>query len=197
MKEFWNNRFSEAEYAYGTEPNAFIREQLLKLKPGKILFPAEGEGRNAVFAASLGWDVVAFDISEEGKRKALMLAVAKGVTIDYRLAGYEDFEDEAESYDAIGLVFAHTNPLKRASYHEGFTKLLKPGGHIILMGFSPEQLAFTSGGPKDYNMLYTRDMLEGDFHALTSREISELTVVHNEGLYHVGKAAIIRLFGTK
>jgi cyclopropane fatty-acyl-phospholipid synthase-like methyltransferase len=197
MKEFWNERFSKQEYAYGTEPNEFLKSQLPTLKPGRILFPAEGEGRNAVFAATLGWDVVAFDNSEEGRRKALELASAKGVTIDYRLMGYDEFEDQPDSYDAIGLVFAHTDPSKRASYHSYFIELLKPGGYIILQGFSPNQLSHTSGGPKSLDMLYTPEMLKDDFKGLSNIEVTEADIELNEGVFHIGRASVIQFFGQK
>ena len=197
MKEIWNERFSKKEYAYGIEPNAFLKSELLKLKPGKILFPAEGEGRNSVFAATLGWDVVAFDNSREGRRKALELAEQQNVSIDYRLMSYEEFEDSPGIYDAIGLVFAHASPYARASYHQKFVRLLKPGGKIILEGFSDNQLGNSSGGPKNIEMLYTETILRSDFSSLSDLEIGETDIELNEGLYHIGRASVIRLVGTK
>ena len=77
MKEFWEIRYAEKQYAYGENPNVYFKEQLDKLKPGKILLPAEGEGRNAVYAAKQGWEVMAFDLSSEGKNKAEKLAAKK------------------------------------------------------------------------------------------------------------------------
>lgn len=85
----WDDRYSSEEFAYGKEPNNYLKEQLEKLNPGAILFPAEGEGRNAIFAAKLGWNVSAFDISEEGKNKALKLAEANNVSIDYQVGELE------------------------------------------------------------------------------------------------------------
>ena len=107
MKQFWDERYSSKAYAYGTEPNAFFKEKLSIIPPGKLLLPAEGEGRNAVFAAMQGWEVTAFDQSKEGKRKALLLAGEKGVKLDYLVGTLEDMAFEAESFDAIGLVYAH------------------------------------------------------------------------------------------
>jgi len=197
MKGLWNDRYSKKEYAYGTEPNAFLKSQLLKLRPGKILFPAEGEGRNSVFAATLGWDVVAFDNSIEGRRKALELAAIREVSIDYRLESYDEFEDRAGTYDAIGLVFAHASAAHRASYHQKFIQLLKPGGRIILEGFSTKQLGNTSGGPKIIEMLFDEAILRDDFGSLTEIEITEADTELNEGVFHTGSASVIRLIGTK
>src|SRR5215510_10066513 len=103
----WEDRFSEKEYAYGEEPNEYLKEQLIKLTPGAILFPAEGEGRNAVFAAKLGWSVSAFDISSEGKKKALKLAELNKVNIDYQVGELNSLNYHKEQFDAIALIYAH------------------------------------------------------------------------------------------
>ena len=114
---FWDERYAVEDYVYGTEPNDFLKEELPKLTAGKILFPGEGEGRNAVFAAQLGWEVTAFDSSTEGKAKAERLAKAKGVSIDYQLASYDEAEFPAESFDALVLIYVIT------SYSIHYTKL--------------------------------------------------------------------------
>ncbi|MEZ0130354.1 class I SAM-dependent methyltransferase, partial [Flavobacterium sp. LBUM151] len=105
--ERWNDRYSNEEFAYGEEPNNYFKEQIEKLKPGTILFPAEGEGRNAVYAAKLGWTVSAFDISEEGKNKALKLAETNNVSIDYKVGELETLNYHTEQFDAIALIYAH------------------------------------------------------------------------------------------
>ena len=107
MKDFWNQRYGALEYAYGEKPNEFIKEQLIRLPLGKALFPAEGEGRNAVFAATLGWQVSAFDISQAGREKAIALAKSKHVEIEYAVSNLEDVVFEPASFDALVLVFAH------------------------------------------------------------------------------------------
>src|SRR5678816_4533829 len=108
MKELWidrwNERYSKDEFAYGEQPNKYLREQLEKLDGGTILFPAEGEGRNAVFAAKLGWKVSAFDISVEGKNKAFRLAETNNVTIDYQVGELQTLNYTAEQFDAIALI---------------------------------------------------------------------------------------------
>ena len=103
----WNDRYSKDGYAYGVQPNNYLKKQLEKLPVGAILFPAEGEGRNAVFSAKLGWKVSAFDISVEGKNKALKLAEANNVTIDYQVGELEKLSYKPEQFDAIALIYAH------------------------------------------------------------------------------------------
>src|SRR5882672_261786 len=105
--ERWNDRYSKKDFAYGVQPNNYLKEQLEKLDVGKILFPAEGEGRNAVFAARLGWTVSAFDISVEGKSKAIRLAETNKVTIDYQVGELQTLEYHREQFDAIALIYAH------------------------------------------------------------------------------------------
>ena len=118
MEEFWNKRYAENEMAYGTEPNKFFASQLQRLQPGKILLPAEGEGRNAVHSAKLGWDVSAFDISKEGKRKAEILAENNKVKINYTVNGVVEIEYKKDSFDCIGLIYAHFPAHLKTEYHK-------------------------------------------------------------------------------
>jgi SAM-dependent methyltransferase len=197
MNDFWNERYASNEYAYGIEPNRFYSEQIEKLTPGKILFPAEGEGRNAVFAAKLGWQVFAFDPSTEGKRKADMLAFENRVSIDYQIAGYENMQYAPNTLDCIVLVFAHTHHLKRTEVHQKLTSFLKPGGTLILEGFSKNQINNNSGGPRDVNMLFSKEEMEVDFCHLSKLKINEEEVELNEGRFHRGIASVIRVIGVK
>jgi SAM-dependent methyltransferase len=197
MTTFWDERFSAEEYVYGTAPNLFYKEELQKLKPGKILFPAEGEGRNAVYAAEKGWDVVAFDSSMEGKKKAEKLAAAKGVKIDYIISDYENIRFEPDSFDCVVLIFAHMHPEKRTAYHRKLLSFLKPGGKLILEGFSKKQIDKDTGGPPNIDMLFSEEELEKDFKKLSSFRITETDVELNEGPFHQGIASIIRLTGFK
>lgn len=197
MNDFWNERYATQEYAYGIEPNQYFKEQLKKLIPGKILFPAEGEGRNAVYAAKSGWEVFAFDPSTEGKRKAENLAIANGVSIDYQIAGYENVHYTPHFFDCIVLIFAHTHPLKRTDVHQKLTSYLKPGGTLILEGFSKSQISHNSGGPRDVKMLFSKEEMEFDFSHLSKLKINEVEVDLNEGQFHQGKAAVIRILGVK
>lgn len=202
MKEFWNARYEESDYAYGTEPNRFFESQIRKLPVGKALFPAEGEGRNAVFAATLGWEVVAFDLSEAGKVKALKLAKTRGVSITYEVATLQEFESEKESFDSLVLVFAHFPSQFRKSFHQKLTTFLKPGGTLILEGFSKKHFAYNSvneraGGPKDPAMLFSKEELEEDFDGFEIQLLEEVEVELQEGNYHLGESAVIRLVARK
>jgi 2-polyprenyl-3-methyl-5-hydroxy-6-metoxy-1,4-benzoquinol methylase len=197
MKEHWDERYSASEYIYGTEPNAWFAEKLALLGPGKILFPAEGEGRNAVYAASLGWDVQAFDQSEEGMKKALSLASEKSVTIHYNLGDLTNYQAEPLQFDAIALIFVHMPVEIRQFVHHRLLSFLKPGGHLILEAFTKQQIKNTSGGPRTEALLYDPAYIAEDFRTLDFIEFSETITVLNEGPLHQGEAFVIRLFATK
>ncbi|WP_346857548.1 methyltransferase domain-containing protein [uncultured Draconibacterium sp.] len=197
MNDFWNERYSTAEFAYGEAPNKFLADELKTRKPGTILFPAEGEGRNAVYAATQGWNVTAFDPSIEGQKKAKLLADKYNTTIEYLLNGYEDIEFSPDSFDCIVLIFAHMPPLKRNSWHRKLTKYLKPGGTLLLEGFSKRQIENESGGPKNIDMLFSKEELESDFKHLAELKITETEYDLNEGPFHQGNASVIRVIGTK
>ena len=197
MTEFWNERYSGAEYVYGVEPNNFLQEQLASLEPGSILLPADGEGRNGVYAASQGWEVVAFDPSHVGRSKALMLATKSEVEIRYNLADFESFDWDDDPFDCLALIFAHMPSSIRQKYHRKFIEFIRPGGTIILEAFRPEQMGRTSGGPRNPDMLYTEEILADDFSACTDISISSVTATLNEGPYHTGVAELIRLVAKK
>jgi SAM-dependent methyltransferase len=192
MSEFWNQKYATSDYLYGVEPNEFIKEQLQKLEPGNILFPAEGDGRNAVYAAQLGWKVLAFDASYEARKKALKLAASKDICLDFRLLDYQMAAFEPETFDAIGLVFTHLPPAMRNYMHQKYLSWLKPGGTILLEAFTPKQLNYTSGGPKAIEMLFTREQLEFDFIGATSMQFEEKIITLDEGPGHQGPASVIR-----
>jgi len=197
MNNFWDERYSSEEFAYGEEPNTFIRQELVKLRPGKILFPAEGEGRNAVYAAKLGWEVTAFDLSIEGKRKALILSDKHNVKINYLIEGYEAINFVPESFDCIVLVFAHIHVGKRTEYHKKLASFLKPGGKLIMESFSKEQIFRDSGGPKNPEMLYSAEDMQKDFADFSDLQIEKTETELNEGPFHMGKASVIRVIATK
>jgi len=196
-KEQWDERYSSAEYVYGTEPNAFLKEQVSQLKPALILFPGEGEGRNSVWAASMGWQSFAFDQSAEGRKKAMKLAESKGVSIDYRIDGLETAEYPEGSFDVLALIFIHTDPLKRQKIHRRLVTFLKPGGILIIEGFSKEQMAFSSGGPRDPGMLFSVDDLREDFGSMEIVQLEKLQTYHDEGDFHRGESSVVRLVARK
>jgi len=197
MKDFWNERYADGNYAYGVLPNAFFNVKIDKIQPGKILLPAEGEGRNAIYAASLGWEVSAVDFSEQAREKALVLAHSKGLSIDYQISEIENFNFKPNSYEAIALVYAHFHPSFRAMIHQKCVESLKIGGFLILEGFNPLQLNNTSGGPKNLEMLYTPEMLAEDFEGMDIIQNEVQSIDLDEGDFHQGKADVVRFFAQK
>lgn len=197
MKELWEKRYAEEEYAYGTEGNTFLIEKLSHLKPGKILFVCEGEGRNAVYAALAGWEVEAFDLSEEGKKKALKLADEKRVKMNYQVENALHVNYEPESFEVVVLVYAHFPAEIREKIHKKAITWLKPNGKIILEAFNPLQLNNSSGGPKEPTMLYTKEMMQNDFEGMKFEQLSEEKTVLNEGKYHIGNADVTRVVAIK
>jgi 2-polyprenyl-3-methyl-5-hydroxy-6-metoxy-1,4-benzoquinol methylase len=197
MSEFWNERYALKEYIYGTEPNIFFKNQITKLSPGKILFPAEGEGRNAVYAAKLGYDVYAFDSSKEAKKKAEWLAKKHTVKINYQINDIESADYPSDFFDCIVLIFAHFHPLERNYFHNKLLSFLKPGGTILLEGFSKKQLQFNSGGPRNIEMLFSAKEIQHDFQHLSKIELEEKKIFLDEGSFHQGPASVIRMIGEK
>lgn len=196
MNEFWNERYAAEAAAYGKEPNAFLAEQLALLTPGSLLLPCDGEGRNALHAAQQGWDVHSFDYSSEGVDKSQRWAREANVTINACVADAFAFEP-GQTFDAIGLVFAHMPADRRRAFHERVMGWLRPGGTLILEGFNPDQLQFTSGGPKDPSMLFTEAMLREDFAELDVVQCELVRTTLDEGPFHQGPAAVARLVATR
>ncbi|HVA98929.1 MAG TPA: class I SAM-dependent methyltransferase [Bacteroidia bacterium] len=197
MSNLWNERYSKKEFIYGTKPNAFLEEQLAKITAGKIIFPCDGESRNGVFAAKKGWNVQAFDLSEEGYKKAILLAKENKVSISYQLADAMEVEYPKESVDVVALIYAHFPETIRKKIHQKIINWLKPGGFVILEAFNPLQLNNNSGGPKELSMLYTKEILANDFKNLMTQELDLKTIILDEGKYHQGKADVIRYVGKK
>ncbi len=197
MKEMWDNRYSHDEYAYGENPNVFFSQQLANLEKGKILLPAEGEGRNAVYAALHGWQTDAFDFSNSAKEKALKLADKHGVIINYSISSLLDFTSGKVGYDCIALIYVHIPVEIRPVFHEKISKLLAPGGTLILEGFSKKQHGKSSGGPKIESMLFSANELRSDFEDLSITLLIEEDTILNEGEFHKGNASVVRLLATK
>jgi hypothetical protein len=200
--EKWNNRYRENEYAYGEEPNVYLKEQLEKLNVGKILFPAEGEGRNAIFAGKMGWIVSAFDISTEGKNKALRLADKNDIVIDYKVGELPNLDYSNANFDVISLIYAHFPQDIKSDYHKMLDKLLRKGGLIIFEAFSKNHIKYLTenpkiGGPKDLDSLFSIEEIKSDFNNYEIIELLEKEVELSEGLYHKGKGSVIRFVGQK
>ena len=132
MTTFWDTRYDTDDFVYGKQANVFFASELEKMAPGTLLLPGEGEGRNAVHAASSGWLVEAFDQSRVAVDKALAYAAEKGVSLDYRVSGIEGFFFKPDYYDVIALIFFHTNPEDRELLNSQVARELKPGGSVFL-----------------------------------------------------------------
>lgn len=197
MKEFWEERYNEEEYSYGIGPNLFFKEQLDLLKTGKLLLPFEGEGRNAVYAASQGWDVVAFDFSAAGKKKAMQLAQQQNVKINYIISSWESFDFQTKAYDVVALIYAHLSSSIRTAFHHKVAQSLKKEGTLILEAFNKNQLGKTSGGPNNLDALFSIEDLRSDFQHVRLEHLSEQQTQLMEGKYHVGSAEILRLVAKK
>jgi cyclopropane fatty-acyl-phospholipid synthase-like methyltransferase len=200
--ERWDDRYSKTEFAYGEIPNNYLKEQLEKLNPGTILFPAEGEGRNAVFAAKIGWTVSAFDISSEGRKKALQLAEANNVTINYQVGELQTLSYNTDQFDAIVLIYAHFPAAIKSFYHKTLGNYLKKGGVVIFEAFSKKHPEYISknekvGGPKDSDILFSIDEIKSDFENYEIVELVEQEIELSEGLFHNGTGSVIRFVGRK
>jgi SAM-dependent methyltransferase len=198
MKGFWDERYKAEVFAYGTEPNKFFEDQLKHYNGvGKILLPMEGEGRNAVFAATLGWQVTAFDFSTEGQKKALKLANENNVNIEYLVHSVEDFKAITDTFDMVALIYTHLPESLRKPFHLKLSESLKPGGLLTVEAFTPAQIGLKSGGPQDAGLLYTLELLRSDFKDLTEIFGQETTVHLTEGLYHRGEAQVVQWVAKK
>ncbi len=198
----WDDRYKDEAFAYGEQPNKFLKEQLEKLKPGKILFPAEGEGRNAVYAAKLGWTVSAFDISSEGRLKAMKLAEKHDVKIDYQVGELQTLDYQPAQFDALALIYAHFPAEIKSAIHKALDQLVKPGGHLIFEAFSKRHLEYLSrnekvGGPKEIDMLFSIDEIRSDFPDYEFNQLEEVEIELSEGIYHNGLGSVIRAVGRK
>ncbi len=203
MKEIWNERYQDKEYAYGKQPNKYLKTVLNRIhQKGKALFPAEGEGRNAVYAASLGFDVTAIDFSDEAKQKAFRLAEEQNVSIDYRIGNVQEMEMKEESFDFLVLIFAHFPVDSRKEIIQKYQKYLRKYGIVVLQGFSQNHPVVSKenerrSGPRDIEMLFTKEMIENDFLGFETIELSEEVAVLDEGEFHQGKSSLINYMGRK
>ncbi|WKU19487.1 SAM-dependent methyltransferase [Advenella alkanexedens] len=192
----WNERYASEEYMYGTEPNAFLAEHAAMLK-GPVLSLAEGEGRNAVFLASLGLEVLGVDSSDVGLDKAQALARKKGVKIQTEVADLAEFEPQENHYAAVVSIFAHLPGSIRRRLYPLVEKSLKPGGIFLLEAYTEEQLPRKTGGPKDLDMLMSKAKIEQDFANYEPVLLRVLEREVQEGQLHTGLASVIQFIGRK
>lgn len=199
----WNSRYAGQEFVYGKTPNKFLESHIDVFKPNsQILFAAEGEGRNAVFALKKGMKAVAVDYSEKAKNKALKLAAENLVQLDYHIGDLLEMDFPEEYFDGIVLIYAHFPSQVRKKIHQKLQKLLKPNAILLLESFSKNHLEVSknnlrTSGPQNIDMLYTVDLLKEDFNEVDFSLALEESDVLAEGAYHEGNSSLIRMIGTK
>ena len=191
----WNKRFEAEDYIFGLEPNEYLRAQAAQLAPsGRVLCVADGEGRNSVWLARRGLRVDAFDISEVGVAKARRLAAAAQAEVDFSVADCDAWSWPAEAYDAVAAIFVQfADPPMRERLFASIVGCLKPGGLLVLQGYTPKQLEYRTGGPPIPSHLYTPDLLRSAFAALEIIELREYEAELAEGTQHSGRSALIGL----
>ncbi len=195
-KNNWDNRYDDERYFYGTEANYFVAREVTGLAPGRALFLAEGEGRNAVFAAGLGHDVVAVDNSFVGRRKALALAETGALNLEYRLENVIGGNWADETWDLIVLCFVHLPPDVMPTFHAACAGALRPGGTLVLNSFAKSQFGRKSGGPPRLEWLHDPAELASRFPGLSLATV-ETEVELDESVGHHGLAMVIEMVGRR
>jgi SAM-dependent methyltransferase len=197
--ERWESRFAAPEYLFGTAPNAFVKSQAHRLEPGqKALALADGEGRNGVWLAELGLDVLSLDFSANALRKARALAALRRVDLRFQQVDLATWRWPTAEFDVIVAIFIQfADPPFRQRIFDGIKTALKPGGLLLMQGYRPEQLDYRTGGPSQVENLYTTALLEDSFSDFASVEINEHDSVVDEGGGHAGMSALIDFVGRK
>jgi len=191
----WNRRFSEDGYLFGDAPNGWLREHADVWKPGeRVLCVADGEGRNSVWLAGRGLQVDAFDIAEVGVAKARRLAAERGVTVNFSIADCDAYAWTGNSYDGVAAIFVQfADPPMRERLFRNIVRCLKPGGTLVLQGYTPRQLDYKTGGPPIASHLYTEALLREAFADLDLVELRSYEAELAEGSGHHGRSALIGL----
>ncbi len=192
----WNERYSEAGYVYGTEPNAFLAEHA-HLLHGPVLSVAEGEGRNGVYLASLGLEVHGVDGSHVGLSKARALARSRNVEIRTQVADLAEYEPEPDHYRSVVSISAHLPSAIRHRLYPLLEQCLKAGGILLLEAYSETQLGRNTGGPRDADMLMTPAKIRAEFPQLEPRLLREVEREVLEGRAHTGMASVVQFIGVK
>jgi len=195
----WEQRFAAPGYWFGKTPNAFLAAQAYRLKAGhKALALADGEGRNGVFLAEHGLDVISLDFSPTAGAKAQALAAERGVRISTIQADLLAWDWPIEAFDVVVAIFVQfAGPALRKRMFDGIKQALRPAGLLLMQGYRPEQLAYRTGGPGQVENLYTRALLKQAFGDLTILELREHDSEVHEGTGHNGMSALIDLVAQK
>ncbi|MFO0677020.1 MAG: methyltransferase domain-containing protein [Polyangiaceae bacterium] len=190
--DFWNDRYRGLTFAYGREPNDFVRSEAHRIPRGRVLCLAEGEGRNAVHLAGLGHDVTALDFSTEGLKKTELLARERGVAVRTLQADLATYEPELDAFTGIVTVFAHVPVAVRRRIHGWIPDALRPGGVFLLEAYSPAQLAWNTGGPRDVELLVSLADLRSELPTLEVILGCEVERDIHEGAFHAGRSATVQ-----
>ena len=195
----WQERFAAPGYFYGTEPNEFLKAHAHLLRKGdKALAIADGEGRNGVFLAEQGLDVLSVDFSPIAQEKARKLAAEHGVTLRIEQVDIINWDWPREAFEVVAAIFFQfATPAEREKIFAGIKKTLKPGGLLLLEGYEAKQIEYKTGGPSKVAQLYTRALLQETFGDFSSIDIREYDAELNEGERHAGVSALIDLVGRK
>jgi len=193
----WDTRYASETFVFGKSPNTFLLEKSHTLPKGSILCLAEGEGRNAVYLAGLGYDVTAVDASPVGIEKAERLARESGVSITTVVADLAEYPIEPESWDGMVSIFCHVSESIRKRLHRKVSAGLKRGGVLILEGYRPEQLALGTGGPPEVSMMMTLELLRKELKGLVFLHGRELERDVVEGTLHTGRGAVVQVVAQK
>ncbi|MDB5860135.1 MAG: Methyltransferase type 11 [Ramlibacter sp.] len=198
-KGTWNKRFSADGFLFGLEPNGWLREHADAWQTGaRVLAVADGEGRNSVWLAARGLRVDAFDISDVGVGKARQLAARQGVDVNFAVADIAQLAWPENVYDGVAAIFFQfAEPGLRARIFEGIVRCLKPGGTLVLQGYTPRQLEYRTGGPPFASHMYTQELLRDAFAGLEIVELREYEAELAEGTGHKGQSALIGLVARK
>ena len=192
-RDFWNEKFANTDYAYGTEPNDFLASAVTNLKRGATLSLAEGEGRNAVWLAQQGFTVSSVEQSEKGVAKTLRLALQRGVIVMAERGELETFHIQPNSWDLVVSIYAHTPQELRRKLHRQVVAGLKPGGVFVLEAYTPAQIANNTGGPKDVSLMPTVELLRSELAGLVFDHIEEVERDVVEGSLHTGTAHVVQV----
>jgi SAM-dependent methyltransferase len=193
----WNERYSAAEYVYGTEPNDFLAATATRIPPGRVLSIADGEGRNGVFLATLGYDVTTVDSSTVGLAKAQGLAASRGVSITTIAADLAEFVIAPDSWEGIVSIFCHLPPLLRQRVHQQVVRGLIPGGLYVLESYAGQQFGRGTGGPSSAELLQTLDALRAELAGLELLHAVEIERDIREGSHHDGLSAVVQVIARR
>ncbi len=198
-KATWNARYASEDWFYGREPNAYLRDKAALLAPGgRVLCVADGEGRNSVWLAQQGFEVQAFDLADVAVAKARRLAAEAGVAVEHHVAGFDDWAWQTAAFDAVVAIFIQfADPAMRARQFAQMQAALKPGGLLVLQGYTPRQLELKTGGPGVLSHLYTAEGLRDAFAAMEIVELVEYEAMLDEGARHSGLSALAGLVARK